>query len=262
MIPRSDIIEWRSHVPWKSDAQIEQDLILCWMLIEIYSDKLLTKSLIFRGGTALHKIYLSPPSRYSEDIDFVQSTPTPIGAVMDAIREKFDSRFGSPLRKQKKGSTTLIYRFDSEIPPVVPMRVKIEINTREHFNVFNLESHPLAVQSQWYSGNCLVKTYSLNELLGTKLRALYQRRKGRDLFDIWYALDKGADPRKIVQVFNKYMTEGGHKVTQKEFRKNLALKMSDDAFLGDTADLLRTDIAYDPEVAYQRVDERVLTLLA
>ena len=39
------------------------------------------------------------------------------------------------------------------------------------------------MENSWFSGRCELTTYALEELLGTKLRALYQRAKGRDLFD-------------------------------------------------------------------------------
>ena len=87
MIPRADIIAWRSRVKWKSDAQVEQDLILSRALVELFSQKFLTMNLAFRGGTALHKLHLTPASRYSEDLDFVQITAGPIGSVLDAIRK-------------------------------------------------------------------------------------------------------------------------------------------------------------------------------
>ena len=42
--------------------------------------------------------------------------------------------------------------------------------------------------SSWFNGRCSIISYHLDELLGTKLRALYQRRKGRDLFDLYWAI--------------------------------------------------------------------------
>jgi predicted nucleotidyltransferase component of viral defense system len=57
MIPRAYINEWRSHAPWRSDAQVEQDLIICRALLEIFSHPLLAQQLVFRGGTALHKLF-------------------------------------------------------------------------------------------------------------------------------------------------------------------------------------------------------------
>jgi len=71
MIPQRYIEEWKTQAPWQVDAQVEQDLIIARSLVEIFSDNLLKNALAFRGGTALHKLYLTPQIRYSEDIDLV-----------------------------------------------------------------------------------------------------------------------------------------------------------------------------------------------
>ena len=60
MIPQRYIEEWRAIAPWILDPQVEQDLVITRAMIELYSDDLLKKSLAFRGGTALHKLYLMP----------------------------------------------------------------------------------------------------------------------------------------------------------------------------------------------------------
>ena len=125
----------------------------------------------------MHKLFFHPPRRYSEDIDLVQLDPQPIGAVFNAIREALGPVLGEPQRKQGPGVVTLTYRMQSETPPVVPLRIKIEINTREHFTVFGVNRVPFLMASPWWSGTCDVPTYTLEELLGTKMRALYQRRK-------------------------------------------------------------------------------------
>lgn len=71
MIPQNFIMEWKNNAPWKDNAQVEQDLILSRAIIEIFSRKILKDSLVFRGGTALHKLYSPLQERYSEDLDFV-----------------------------------------------------------------------------------------------------------------------------------------------------------------------------------------------
>ncbi|WP_245484851.1 nucleotidyl transferase AbiEii/AbiGii toxin family protein [Rhizobium ruizarguesonis] len=86
MIPRDYIAEWRSQAPWVQDIQVEQDLVICRALVEIFSHPVLSKALAFRGGTALYKLYLKPAARYSEDIDLVQMRAEPAGPVMDALR--------------------------------------------------------------------------------------------------------------------------------------------------------------------------------
>lgn len=69
MIPQPAIKQWQETFPWQKDYQIEQDLIICRALCELYNDEYLAKHLAFRGGTALHKLFLNPQPRYSEDID-------------------------------------------------------------------------------------------------------------------------------------------------------------------------------------------------
>jgi predicted nucleotidyltransferase component of viral defense system len=262
MIPRADIVAWRSHVKWKSDAQVEQDLILSRALVELFSQEFLATNLAFRGGTALHKLHLTPASRYSEDLDFVQIRAGPIGSVSDAIRKALDPFLGKPTWKQKQASFVLVYRMASEIPPIANLRLKIEINTREHFTVIGFEKRPFEVNSRWFSGRCELTTYDLNELLGTKLRALYQRRKGRDLFDLWFALTQGkAKPHRVVEVFKKYMMASGQTITREKLKQNLLLKMNDHDFLHDTDGLLQPGVAYDPQAAYRFVNEGVFILL-
>ena len=94
MIPRAYIVEWRAHAPWKSDAQVEQDLIISRILMELFLNSVTQRALLFRGGTALHKIFLAPPVRYSEDLDFVQKEPGPIGPLLSAIHSICDSQLG------------------------------------------------------------------------------------------------------------------------------------------------------------------------
>ncbi|MDP8235581.1 MAG: hypothetical protein P9M08_04295 [Candidatus Erginobacter occultus] len=63
MIPESYVREWYDRAPWGTWSMVEQDLILSRMLVEIFNDPLLSESLIFRGGTALHKLFFD---KYSE----------------------------------------------------------------------------------------------------------------------------------------------------------------------------------------------------
>ena len=178
MIPRDYITEWRSVVPWVQDFQVEQDLVISRALVAIFSDPVLQEALAFRGGTALYKLHLKPAARYSEDIDLVQTTAEAAGPMMQALRAVLDPWLGKPRWKQTEGRVTFLYRFDSEDVPSVPLRLKVEINTREHFSVYGLRASAFEVASSWFQGASEIRSYELDELLGTKLRALYQRRQG------------------------------------------------------------------------------------
>lgn len=85
MIPRRYIEEWKEIAPWPENSQVEQDLVISRALVEIFSDPFLKEHLAFRGGTALHKLYLEPPTRYSEDIDLVQIKEGPIKPILERL---------------------------------------------------------------------------------------------------------------------------------------------------------------------------------
>ncbi|MGQ9589944.1 MAG: nucleotidyl transferase AbiEii/AbiGii toxin family protein [Planctomycetota bacterium] len=262
MIPEAAIIHWRNVVPWPQDAQVEQDLILSRALVEIFQEPILSKGLLLRGATALHKLLVSPARRYSEDIDLVQAAPGPIGPLLDAIRARLDPVLGTPRRERNPDNVTLRYRMESEIPPVTPLRLKVEINTREHFSVFGAHSRAFAIRSPWFEGRAEVQTYTLDELLATKLRALYQRRKGRDLFDLWVGLGlKAVDPRKIVQGFRRYLEAEGGNVSRDAFEKNLAAKTESRPFNEDLRPLLAPGTHYEAAKAAKLVADRLLSLL-
>ncbi len=192
MIPQAYITEWSQQVPWQTNEQVEQDLVICRALVELFSDDWLAENLAFRGGTALHKLFLSPQQRYSEDIDLVQITAEPFSPIVDRIRERLVF-LGEPKRSPKAHNFTLFFRFESEFPPTVNLRLKVETNTREHFLVNDLVKVPFEVNSSWFTGSCELTTYVLEELLGTKLRTLYQRKKGRDLYDLYNALSRNPE---------------------------------------------------------------------
>lgn len=247
MIPRNYIAQWREYAPWRSNAQVEQDLIISRALVEIFSDDFLRENLAFRGGTALHKLYLNPAPRYSEDIDLVQIKNGPVKPILQAIDKRITFFEGERVVRQKANNNTILYRFTSEDPPQARLRLKIEINCREHFSVLGWRSFPFEIQNDWFSGKADLTTYGIDELLGTKLRALYQRKKGRDLFDLHYAdQHHKLDYEDIVKCYRHYMNFSvGGTPSQKEFLLNLEEKRTDVEFSGDMDGLLRPETVYD-----------------
>ena len=232
MINRTAITQWNKIVPWNDNAQVEQDLIISRALVAIFSDEFLASQLAFRGGTALHKLYLSPQPRYSEDIDLVQITPGPIKPIMFRLGEVL-SFLPDRVTKQKRYNNTMLFRL-----------VKV----------------PFEMENSWFSGKCEITTYRLNELLGTKLRALYQRKKGRDLFDLYVALsDASVNIDEILRCYNRYMSFVVQQPpTYKQFINNLEEKMSDPDFLGDTQNLIRPDKEFNPQLGYELILEKLI----
>jgi predicted nucleotidyltransferase component of viral defense system len=261
MIPRPYIAAWQEHAPWKSFSQIEQDLVISRTLVELFSDDFLRDNLAFRGGTALHKLYLHPAPRYSEDIDLVQIKEGPIKPIMERIGEVI-TFFEEDRRTDIRGhGAKALYRFNSEYEDI-RLRLKLEINCQEHFNVLPWIEFPFEVKSDWFTGSANIKTYNINELLGTKLRALYQRSKGRDLFDLDYSrrlLELDYD--LISNCFQEYMTFSvGRPPSQKEFLLNIEQKENDPNFIGDMEALLRPEIEYDQEAAFEWLKNNLLKI--
>jgi len=252
MIPKPCIATWQEHAPWKEFSQVEQDLIISRTLVEIFSDDFLRENLAFRGGTALYKLYLNPAPRYSEDIDLVQIKEGPIKPVLERLNEVI-TFFEEPRKTQVKGhGAKVLYRFTSEYEEI-RMRLKLEIYCKEHFNVLGWVDFPFEVESEWFSGKAAIRTYNINELLGTKLRALYQRSKGRDLFDLDYTRQNmDLDYEQIITCFKEYTSFATRKrpPSKKEFLLNIEEKEVSAEFIGDMEALLRPDIKYNQSDAF------------
>jgi predicted nucleotidyltransferase component of viral defense system len=261
MIFRNAIFHWRTQAPWLDDAQVEQDLILSALVAEIYSDEVLAASVAFRGGTCLNKLFWERPTRYSEGIDLVQIEPGKIGNLVNLLRNRIDPLFGEkPSWEKRRNVFRLFYSFQPEMGGA-PKNIKIEINTREHFSVEGFVRKKFELKSLWKNCSAEVTTYSLNELLATKLRALYQRRKGRDLYDLWKARHLKPDWQRVVDVFLEYMKRESKKMTRDEFLFNIEDKIKDRRFLVDTQGLLMTEEKYDPVQAVVDVKENIVLWL-
>ncbi len=253
MIPKPYIAQWQAHAPWKQFYQVEQDLIISRALVEIFSDDFLRENLAFRGGTALHKLFLNPAPRYSEDIDLVQIKPGPIKPIMQRIGEVI-AFFEEDRKTQNRGhGIKALYRFTSEYEEI-RLRLKLEINCKEHFNILEWVDFPFEVNSEWYTGQTQIRTYKINELLGTKLRALYQRSKGRDLFDLDFARQHHElNYDEIIHCFKEYtqFSTENRPPSKKEFLINMAEKENDPDFTGDLEAILRPDIEYNQKTAFE-----------
>ena len=260
MIPEIFIEQWRKTIKWQMDEQIEQDLIISRVLVDLYNEPHIKDALVFRGGTALNKLFIKPSARYSEDIDFVQKNSDPIGKTIDAIRELLRPWLGEPKWKITQRSAKLIYKYEDINK--IPAKLKIEINTTEHFQVLPLKRVPFVMESDWFNGAADIITYELNELMATKLRALYQRRKGRDLFDVWYvAVHELINLNETFNIFHEYCTYNNMKICSEGFLENLKLKKDHRDFHTDMSLLLPSTLHWNFEEAYQFVVKNVISKL-
>ncbi len=226
MIPRAYLQEWSARAPWPDLRQVEQDLIISRALCDLFTAPKLKGKIAFRGGTALSKLLFRQPLRYSEDIDLVQVRPERIGPTIDAIRDAL-AWLGDCNRDRAGHSTHLTFRFAPEEQPDTTLNVKVEINTREHESLLGVKNYPFELVSDWHQARAQVVSFEAEELFGTKLRALLQRRQGRDLFDLNEGLKQlGLNSGKVIACLEHYLKLEGHPISRADAEQRMLEKLT------------------------------------
>lgn len=262
MIAQAYLNEWAAKAPWPQQIQIEQDLVLSRLIVEIARHELLAGEFAFRGGTCLHKLHLPKQLRYSEDLDYVRRTRSGIKPYLTALRE-VALGIGLVEHGTNQSGEMVHIVFDGQATGAVGrIRVKIETNITETEAFLLRITRPYAVDSRWWSGRADVSTFRVEELMSTKLRALYQRRKGRDLFDFWHVLnDLRPDEQMIVEGLAHYMRDG--LFSYRELSANLAAKLENADFVADLDQLIAASSPrYDVTLAADLIMERLGSRLA
>lgn len=259
MIPRAFLLAWSERAPWPDLRQVEQDLVICRALSDLFRSPDLRGRIAFRGGTAIHKLLLPAPLRYSEDIDLVQVHAGPIGPIIDAVRAAL-SWLGHCSREQAGHSMHLVFRFAPEVEPQSSLRLKVEINTREHGSLLGIREYPFTVHSGWHTAESVIASYEPEEIFGTKLRAFLQRRSGRDLFDLDHGLQRlKLDPARVIACFDHCLAQEGHPI-RRAMAEERALEKLERSLTEDVAPMLPTSVRWDDAEAI-RGFERVWTQL-
>ncbi len=275
MIPLQDIIAWREKAPWANDLMVEQDLLISLAVERIFAHPKLKTQLAMRGGTVLHKGHLAPAARYSEDIDLVLVEPR---RSHRGIREDLASALKPLLGKPTESVITsvtlfvrnlaakskiarLTYQYGPTDASGAMASLKVEVNLNEAKPHLALTTVPVEVPSKDGTPRFVdVVSYDLNEMLGTKLRALLQREHGRDLFDLWYAWHLGqtkaltnrVDPVKVGEAFRFYLQqEGSESFTVADVEEEMSRRMRSKKFLNDMDGYLPANVRYDPALAYE-----------
>ena len=244
MIPRAHLQAWRSHTLWPDLRQVEQDLIICRALCDLFTFPALKGKIAFRGGTAIHKLLFPTPLRYSEDIDLVQIQAEPSGKTIDAIRDAL-SWLGKCRRTQAAHSTHLVFQFEPESDPGAKLKLKVEFNTREHESLLGLKEYPFQIDNPWFAGKAKIVSFEPEELFGTKLRALLQRHKNRDLFDMQEGLKLlNMDLDKLIAVFEHYLALQDSPISRAEAEMVMLGKLRR-SLTDDIAPLLPAGVVYD-----------------
>ena len=251
---------------------VEQDYLLSKAVAAIFEDDFLKGQVAMRGGTVLHKGHLAPASRYSEDIDLVLVGDRPSHHIKLALARVLRPLLGGPTESvvtsvqlavrnlvAKSKIVRTVYTYDPSSQDAALAQLKIEVNVSEKKSFFGLVSVPLAVPHSAGSVRFVeVRSYDLDEMLGTKLRALLQRDQGRDLYDLWRAVQMGrregaarrVDPARVGAAFRFYMEQEGSRFSANEFRRELERRMSSRKFLQDMGGFLPLGQRYSPQEAF------------
>lgn len=248
MIPLAFIQQWIASAPWADLRQVEQDLIISRALCDLFTSTALRDRIAFRGGTAIHKLLFERPLRYSEDIDLVQTRPEPIGEIIDGVRAAL-SWLGKCTRTQTQHSIHLVFKFSPESGGGEPLKLKIEINTREHQSRYALCRYPFTVESDWHQAHAEIVSFEPDEIFGTKLRAFLQRNKNRDLFD----LNEGLllpilDRQRLLDCFHHYLELEGHPISRANAEERMLQKLTR-SLTEDVTPLLPPGIRFDDAAA-------------
>lgn len=254
MIPRAHLDAWSAKAPWPDLRQVEQDLVICRALCDLFDSPALRGAIAFRGGTAIHKLLFKQPLRYSEDIDLVQIAAAPIGPTIDAVRDAL-GWLGKFRREQAGHSVHLVFRFAPEADPQSTLKLKVEINTREHQNLLGIRRYQFQVDSDWYQGETEIASFEPEELFGTKLRALLQRRKGRDLFDLSRGLTQlKLDPGKLLASLGHYLALEGQPITRAVAEQRMLEKLAH-SLTEDVIRILPASVQYDENEAVRAFEQ-------
>jgi predicted nucleotidyltransferase component of viral defense system len=214
--------------------------------------------LVFRGGTCLHKLCLPFPWRDSEDLDYVRRSS---GGIADLTRAltRIGARLDMEVRTRISQHPKVLFRAPFESGSG-PMKIKVEVNTFERSPARTPENVPFTVDTSWFTGAAMVAIFSTAEMLATKIRALFQRSKGRDLFDLWLGLTVlQVDPAEILDCLAPYRPDG---FTARRAVLNLEAKLGDDVFCRDLDPLVSTwPDRYSVQKAGEPVVETLLSRL-
>jgi predicted nucleotidyltransferase component of viral defense system len=159
-----------------------------------------------------------------------------------------------------------IYKLPSVAQPGRELTIEVEANVTERIPHFPVQRLPFAVEFRGARLGTELVSYNINEMLATKMRALFQRKKGRDLFDLYWALTaRSALPvsaAEILKAFDHYMHAEGELVARGKFIAHLHQCLADRAgFCTDINSFLRRDLTYDSDVAGAFIERYLLGLL-
>ncbi|MBI2319351.1 MAG: nucleotidyl transferase AbiEii/AbiGii toxin family protein, partial [Betaproteobacteria bacterium] len=119
----------------------------------------------------------------------------------------------------------------------------------EHTSLLGTKLYPFGVKGDWYEGKTEILSFEPEELFGTKLRALLQRRRSRDLFDLHQGLEQlGLVPGKVIACFDHYLALEGRPITRAMAEQRMLEKLTR-SLTEDVAPMLPAGVRWSEEDA-------------
>lgn len=190
------------------------------LVVEVARNPVLGPELALRGGAALHHLHLDRALRRCDTLAYARTTRTGIGPVFDALRVVTQRLDLTSSRRELTHDLAHVWIAAGERP-----LLRVTINTRETEPCEPRMLRRLRVGTGPGEDEADVLTFRLEEVLATKLRALYERREARDLFDLWAGLVVGrADRARLRRCFRHYVPVSA--ATPAQLRANVAAKVA------------------------------------
>jgi hypothetical protein len=158
----------------------------------------------------------------------------------------------------------MTYSVPSVSEPGATLTIVVEANVTEREPHRPIVEIPFEFRFRDAVARTLVNGYDIHEMLGTKMRALFQRKRGRDLFDLYWALTRAqpaVDPAAVVESFLHYLRQEGGTAGRAAFMGILDSHLADRGFCSDMEPLLRVGLEYDAHEAGEYVKAKLLNLL-
>lgn len=260
MISVEELTHWRSAVPWNDDEQVAQDLILARLVVEVANDPLLHRAVTFKGGTCLHKVWLDVPWRYSEDLDYQLTEPIDLRDLITAYRALGEKvGFSETNRNINSQFVHVLMTGTNHVGD--PLRVKTDIQRAPRRLPDGTEPQEFHVDSPGFQGGGFIPAFPPEEIIASKVIAVYQRKRPRDLFDMWAAIRSDlVEAKDVAASYGTYRPPDPRHWTARQAARSLVERVTDHEYVADLAELARYapveyDLAENVSIAVELIDQ-------
>lgn len=256
-LTETKIRKWAAEIGVADLAMAEIDLRLTDMLRKIYSDAFLSSRLYLKGGTAINKLYLQKIARLSVDLDFNSiGTKEQVLAERGDVRNRIismlnDQDHGYFIKKKNAYELTTIKAGYTPLFGKTRQYMKVEISNIERFPVLC----PVVREVKIPVSKDVIKinTYAVEEIMATKLRALYERLKGRDVYDLYFLSSFDFDKTIVRKLLLYYFYRSKKIFNPNLFFKSIKGKFMSKKYVDDVSGFVKVDTQFSMEKGVRKI---------